>query len=323
MLVFDLPVDQLPSYAGRNPRPNDFDDYWARALVELDGTEPEVSMEPVGHPTPIADAYDLHFTGVGGARIYAKHLVPRTPGPHPGVALFHGYSGRSADWFDLIPYAAQGFAVLAMDCRGQGGRSVDIGGVPGNTLEGHIIRGLDGRPEDLLFRSIFLDTVQATRVLAALPGVDRTRIGTAGGSQGGALSLACAALSPLVKASASIYPFLCDYQRVWEMGLAAGAYAELRQYLRLFDPTHQRVGAMFTRLGYIDVQHLAPRISAAVLMFTGLEDQICPPSTQFAAYNKISGPKSVEFYPDFAHEVLPGASDRILEFLAQELVGSE
>ena len=319
MLAFDLPVDQLPDYRGRNPRPADFDDYWSRALTELDTVDLGVSIDQVAHPTPVADAYDLYFTGVGGARIYAKHLRPRSPGPHPGLVLFHGYSMRSADWFNLIPYAAQGFAVLAMDCRGQGGRSTDVGGVVGYTLEGHIIRGLDGRPEDLLYRSIFLDAVAATRILAELPGVDGDRIGAAGASQGGGLSLACAALSPLVRATASVYPFLCDFQRVWELGLADEAYAELRDYLRRFDPTHERVAETFTRLGYIDVQLLASRITAPVLMFTGLEDMICPPSTQFAAYNAIPGTKNVVFYPDFAHEDLPGANDRILAFLSQAL----
>jgi|GEM_PF-2913200 len=32
--------------------------------------------------------------------------------------------------------------MAAMDCRGQGGSSEDSGGVKGNTLCGHIIRGL-------------------------------------------------------------------------------------------------------------------------------------------------------------------------------------
>jgi cephalosporin-C deacetylase len=46
-------------------------------------------------------------------------------------------------------------------------------------------------------------------------------------------------------------------------------------------------------------------------MFTGLMDQVCPPSTQFAAYNAISAPKEMVIYPDFGHEALPEAQDRI------------
>ena len=72
---------------------------------------------------------------------------------------------------------------------------------------------------------------------------------------------------------------------------------------------------IFTKLGYIDNQFLAPRIKAGVLMFTGLMDTICPPSTQFAAYNKITSPKDVVIYPDHGHEGLPGASDMVFEFM--------
>lgn len=320
MPVIDLPLDRLKTYQGRNPRPDDFDEYWARALDDLDRTDPAVEQAPVHHPTAIADTFDLYFTGVGGARIYAKYLRPVDIAPSsPGIVHFHGYSMSSADWFDLIPYVAQGYSVLAMDCRGQGGRSEDLGGVPGNTHSGHIIRGLAGSPTDLLYRSIFLDCVQAVRVLAAAPEVDQTRIAVVGASQGGGLALACAALADQVVAAASIYPFLCDYQRVWELDLGKDAYAEIREYLRRFDPTHDRVASMFTTLGYIDAQHLAARIDARVLMITGLMDEVCPPSTQFAAFNKLRGAKEHVIYPDFGHELLPGAGDRILAFFDDAL----
>ncbi|MGQ9454342.1 MAG: acetylxylan esterase, partial [Armatimonadota bacterium] len=86
-------------------------------------------------------------------------------------------------------------------------------------------------------------------------------------------------------------------------------------YFRLFDPRHEREREIFTKLGYIDNQHLAPRIRARVLMLTGLMDTVCPPSTQFAVYNKITSRKDILIYPDFGHESLPGASDKILEFM--------
>jgi cephalosporin-C deacetylase len=150
----------------------------------------------------------------------------------------------------------------------------------------------------------------------ALPEVDPKRVGAKGGSQGGGLTLACAALEPRIVRAAPVFPFLCDYQRVWEMDLARDAYEELDYYFRRFDPTHERENEIFTRLGYIDVQHLADRIDASVLMTTCLMDTVCPPSTQFAAYNKIRSPKEMVIYPDFAHEELPGNRDRIFEYLS-------
>ena len=56
-------------------------------------------------------------------------------------------------------------------------------------------------------------------------------------------------------------------------------------------------------------------IRAEVLMGTGLMDTVCPPSTQFAAYNKIVSTKNMELYPDFGHEGLPGHVDKVFQFM--------
>jgi cephalosporin-C deacetylase len=167
----------------------------------------------------------------------------------------------------------------------------------------------------MLYRQVFLDAAQLAGLLMGMPGVDPKRVGATGASQGGGLTLACAALEPRVARIAPIYPFLCDYQRVWDMDLAKDAYEELRQYFRRFDPTHAREKGIFTKLGYIDVQHLAPRVKARTLMAVGLMDAVCPPSTQFAAYNKIRSRKEMVLYPDYAHEWIPDFSDRAFDFL--------
>ena len=146
--------------------------------------------------------------------------------------------------------------------------------------------------------------------------VDETRVGVYGGSQGGGLSVACAALVPEIRLCAPTYPYLSDYRRVWNMDLAKGAYDGIRYWFRWFDPRHEREDEIFTKLGYIDIQYLAPRIRATVMMSTGLMDTTCPPSTQFAMYNKITAPKSVLIYPDFGHENLNGNDDKVFEFLS-------
>jgi cephalosporin-C deacetylase len=311
-----MPLEELKSYTGRNPKPADFDEYWDRALRELDGTAPSVELRPHESPAHFAESFDLWFTGVGDARIHAQYLRPRSSGPHPAILQFHGYSGNAGDWFDKLAWPAQGIAIAVMEVRGQGGQSEDVGGVKGTTLRGQIIRGLEDDPDKLLFRQVFLDTVQLARAVMEFPEIDATRLGAFGGSQGGGLTIACAALEPRVMRAAPLFPFLSDYQRVWEMDLAREAYEELTYYFRRFDPTHERQEEIFTKLGYIDVQHLADRIAARVLMTTSLMDTVCPPSTQFAAYNKIRSRKEMVLYPDFGHEDLPGHNDRIFEFLS-------
>ena len=237
MPLIDLPLNELYSYTGRNPRPADFDDYWSAALNELRGLDPKVTLAEVPTPAAFARAFDMRWTGVGGAEVYAKLMRPKSGSTGPALVKFHGYSMHSCDW-----------------------------------------------------------------------------------SQGGGLTLACAALEPRVARIAPVYPFLCDYQRVWEMDLAANnAYDELRSWFRRFDPRHEREAEVFTRLGYIDNQHLAPRINAQTLMVSGMMDLHCPISTQFAAYNRIAAPKDVLIYPDYSHEGLPDANDRIFAFMCEML----
>ncbi len=319
-LTFDFSFDRLQTYQGINPRPADHAEYWAEALAEMHALDPQVALVPADFQAPNAECFHLYFTGVGGARVHAKLLRPKAaPAPHPAVLMFHGYTGDSGDWADKLGYVGQGFTVAALDCRGQGGLSEDNSSVQGNTHRGHIIRGLDdalnGRPEKLLFRQIFLDTAQLARIVMAMPDVDPGRVGATGGSQGGALTVACASLEPGISRAAPIFPFLSDYKRVWEMDQAKDAYIELKEYFRHFDPRHEKEEAIFKMLGYIDIQHLARRIRGDIQWHIGLMDTICPPSTQFAAYNKIEATKSMVIYPDFGHEGLPGVNDKIFQFM--------
>ncbi len=318
MPLIDMPLAKLKEYTGRNPRPADFDAYWDKAIAEMKAVDPKIELRPASFQTAAAECFDLYFTGVRQARIHAKLIKPRNlKGKCPATVHFHGYSGNAGEWTGLLSQAARGFVAAALDCRGQGGQSEDIGGIKGNTFRGHIIRGLDDAPDKLLFRDIFLDTAQLAGIVMGLPEVDPDRVGAQGGSQGGGLTLACAALEPRIKRAAPTFPFLCDYQRVWEMDLAKDAYEELRTFFRQFDPQHQREAEIFTRLGYIDVQHLASRIRGEVFMGVGLMDTICPPSTQFAAYNKMTCTKTLSIFPDFGHEGLPGFNDQVYQFMEQ------
>ncbi len=315
-LSFDMPFDELLTYQGTNPRPDDFDEFWEKSLTEMKAVDPQVELVPAEFETSFADCFHLYFTGVGGARVHAKFVRPKKiQDPSPAVLMFHGYSGNAGDWSDKLGYAAMGHIVAALDCRGQGGLSQDSGSPLGWTLRGHIVRGLDDQPENMIYRQIFLDTAQLAGILMDMPEVDADRVGATGGSQGGGLTLACAALEPRIKRAAPVFPFLSDYQRVWQIELAKDAYLELDEFFRRFDPMHQKEADIFTKLGYIDVQNLAKRIKGEVLMGVGLMDQICPPSSQFAAYNKITAPKDLRVYPDFKHETLPGHADTIYQFM--------
>ena len=320
MPIVDMPLEKLKVYEGRNPRPDDFDEYWDKAKAELDAIDPNPEFKPYKLTSAVAEAYELTLTSTKGAKIYAKFLKPKNiAGKVPAVLMFHGLSGSSPEWSSLINYVSHGYVVAALDSRCQGGYSEDVGGVPGTTYTTPFMRGFDGDPNDLHCRDLFLDTAALAKTVAALDYVDETRMAATGGSQGGALTLACASLFPSLKLCAPVFPYLCDYKRVWEMDLAKGAYEGIKYYLRHFDPTHERIDEFFTKLGYIDLQFLAPRIKAKTLLSVGLMDTTCPPSTQFAAYNKITAEKDLLVYPDYGHESLKGNPDKIFEFISNNI----
>ena len=317
-MLIDMPVEELLKYEGSSPCPSDIDEYWDTALVEMNKVEHNAEFIKKDFPSKAADMYDLYYTGTKNARIYAKVAVPKnTEDKVPAVLMFHGLGDSSCDWCGLIHYASQGYVVAFMDARGQGGLSEDVGGVSGTTYTTPFTRGIEGDKHDLLMRDIFLDTALLAKIIMEMDCVDENRIGVTGGSQGGGLNVACACLVPSIKKCAPMYPYLSDYKRVFEMDLNKGAYYGLQYYFRNFDPTHERVGEIYERLGYVDIQNIAKRMKAELLMFTGLMDTTCPPSTQFAMYNKVKSKKNVIFYPEYGHESLKGANDKIFEFLSE------
>lgn len=320
MPMLDMPLEELREYRGTNPKPEDFREYWEKAVDEMKTVDPQVELIKAEFQAPFAECFHMYYTGVRGARIHAKLILPkRAERPSPAVVMFHGYTDSSRWWNDKLQYAAAGFVVAAMDCRGQGGLSEDVGGVKGTTVNGHIIRGMDGDKEDFLMRHIFLDAAQLAGILMDCPDVDETRVCATGGSQGGGLTLACAALEPRIRRIGLCYPFLSDYKRVWDMDLAVDAYAEIRTYFRLFDPLHQREEEIFQRLGYLDVHHLADLVRAETLMGISMSDTVCPPSTQFAAYNHLRTQKEAMLFWDYGHEDLPGFSDSVYQYFMELL----
>lgn len=316
MPIFEMPFEEMKSYRGRSPLPLDFDEYWEKALCAADETGLLYTLTPSEFKAPGVECCDLWFEGVRGARIHCKFLRPeKIEGKIPGVAVFHGYMHNAGEWFERLPYAYAGMAVIVMEARGQGGLSEDVYQGAGPTLFGHVARGVrDKDPQKLYYRDVYLDAYKTVRILMSMDFVDEGRVAATGKSQGGALSLAAAALVPQVKLCAPMYPFLCDFKRVVEMDLNKNAYEGLYYYFKKCDPAHERETEFFERLGYIDIQNLAPRIRAQVLWQTGLMDDLCPPSAQFAAYNKIISQKRMKLYPEHTHELITYANDEIFTF---------
>jgi cephalosporin-C deacetylase len=128
--------------------------------------------------------------------------------------------------------------------------------------------------------------------------VDKARIGVTGGSQGGALSLIAGAGRPEVRAIAADVPFMTSIRDALKLG-SSYPYEEVKDYLRL-QPTYEEKA--LATLDYFDTVNFADQIKAPTLLSIGLRDDICPPQTGYALYNRLSCPKELRVYPDAGHE---------------------
>jgi cephalosporin-C deacetylase len=92
-------------------------------------------------------------------------------------------------------------------------------------------------------------------------------------------------------------------------------YQELRSFLSVH---RDRSDEVFRTLSYVDGLNFAVRAHAPTLMAVGLMDEICPPSTVFAAFNHYAGPKDLRVWTYNGHEA--GSAQHVFEqlrFLAE------
>ena len=144
-------IEALGGYYGATPKPADFEAFWQARMAEADAVPLDYTVTQAKEVPSwdICDFLDLWFTGMAGARIYAKYLRPHSDKPVPLVLQFHGYPGASCSFAEQASFAGMGMALIAMDCPGQAGYSVDAGGFLGTTVSGHIVAGLDGPAEGM------------------------------------------------------------------------------------------------------------------------------------------------------------------------------
>lgn len=315
----------LDGYAGADPMPADFDEFWRQRMAEADEVPLSWQVEPAAElPSSAGCAcFDLWFCGMGGARLYAKYLRPQGRARVPLVLQFHGYPGSSRSWFEQASFVGMGCALIALDNPGQGGKSEDVGGFRGTTVAGHLVAGAEGEPKDLYYVRLYQDLRILCRIVRAMGeegAFDLARVFVNGASQGGGMGLACAALNPeLINRAAILYPFLSDFRLVSELGADEIAYEGLRYWSRWFDPDGEHPERLFGRLAYYDTKNFAHLVRCPVLFGTGLADTVCPPQTQCAVYNQLGGPKRRYLYDGFRHEEIQDFDDLILGFFGEAL----
>lgn len=285
--------------------PGDFDAFWAAgkaALAELPIDARIIPLPEYGNAS--ADCYQVNLQNIGmsaaPSRFYGILCQPKAPGKYPALLSVPGAGVRAYN--GLAEMAARGIITL----------QVGIHGIPvtmepsvytslgAGALANYNTFGLDDR-DRYYYRRVYLGCVRANDFLTSLPNWDGRNLVVTGGSQGGALSIVTAALDPRVKGLAAYYPALSDVTGY--LHNRAGGWPHM--FREAEGPRAHRSPDKIKTTQYYDVVNFARRVKVPGLYTWGFNDETCPPTSMYAAYNVIPGQKELLLALETGHNNIP------------------
>ena len=275
--------------------PTDFDEFWTKTLADARQTplNPTRRLLPE-RCTEKVNVYEVSFQNVRwGSRTYGILCIPVKPGKYPALLRVPGAGVR--------PY--QGDVWTAE----QGAITLEIGihGVPvtmPQSVYDELQQGalncywdfnMNSR-DDSYYRRVFVGAVRAIDYIASLPEWNGASLGVTGSSQGGMLSLVCAALDSRVTFYGAVHAAMCDHTASLK-GIACGW-----PHYFYYDPSHADPKKVETSR-YYDGVNFARRIKCPGWFSFGYNDEVVPPTTAFATYNTVTAPKELHPYQLTGH----------------------
>ncbi|AOW09146.1 acetylxylan esterase [Flavobacterium gilvum] len=277
--------------------PEDFIQFWENAKSELAGfpIDPKLVLMPE-KCTEKVNVYQLNIQGYGrGSRIYGILCIPKKEGKYPALLKVPGAGIRPYN--GVVELAEQGVITL----------EIGIHGIPvtmnpeiysnlsNGALNNYQNFNLDDKNR-FYYKRVYLNCVRANDFLVSLPQFDGENLVVTGGSQGGALSIVTAGLDKRVKFLATLYPALCDLTASLK-GRAGG----WPHYFEKSDLNFNNKPDKIKTCSYYDVVNFAKQVKIPTFFSLGYNDEVCPPSSMYAAYNSITSPKDIVPFPETGH----------------------
>lgn len=272
-------------------REDDFDEFWVKCRRRLDGIRPQFKVTKSNRSTDDLNVYLVEMRSYGNVRVRGWYTVPAKGGPHAAILSVPGYN--STMWPNMY---RKNVATFALNPRGHGNSKDDIDPKGAE----YMYLGFDrDHPEKYIYAGAYMDCVRAVDFLMSRDEIDKKLIGVEGGSQGGGLSFAVAALDERIMFCAADIPWLGDW-----VGYVAASDWPREHYPELIERFDSLTFDDINRLlSYFDTMNLADRIKCPVLMSVGLQDAVCPPRNSFATYNAVRSKKEYRVYPLAGHGV--------------------
>ena len=184
-------------------------------------------------------------------------------------------------------------------------------------LNGYQNFNLDDR-DRFYYKRVYLGCVRANDFIFSLPQFDGTNLAVTGGSQGGALSIVTTALDPRVKWLAAYYPALSDVT-----GYLNGRAGGWPHYFDKNNLAFNNKKDKIETCGYYDVVNFARLVKVPGMYSWGFNDDVCPPTSMYAAYNVIPGGKDLYLALETGHWTFPEQTEKLNNWLEQKLKGNQ
>lgn len=316
--AFD-PLDIKPT----QEEPPDFDAFWKAQLASLEDIPLDLHKTLVPEAcTADVNVYHINYRTMGlrgYSLFYGMLAEPKEPGKYPAILQVPGAGIRP--YLANTELAAKGAIVLSVGIHGL---PVDLDpAVYEHLHQGALLNyqtfNLDSR-DRYYYRRVYLGCVRGNDVLTSHPMWDGRTLVVAGGSQGGQLSIVTAALDNRVTGLVSNYPAYCDVTGYLN-GRAGG-------WPHMFRGGEHRISEKIDTSSYYDVVNFARRLRVPGSFAWGYNDETCPPTSMFAAYNAITSPKELFLQLEMGHrgsgEFYTKFSDRVRSMagLTEQLASS-
>ena len=162
-----------------------------------------------------------------------------------------------------------------------------------------------GNKDSYYYRGAYMDCLRALDFMASRETSDMQNLFAEGGSQGGAFTVAAAALSDYqFKAIAPAITFMGDFPDYFEIVSWPGYVAKNCQAEINKNGGSMTDADMYAFLSYYDTKNLATSISCPIITSIGLQDNVCPPHTNLAPYNNVqtaAADKKIIFNAELQH----------------------
>jgi cephalosporin-C deacetylase len=296
--------------------PEDFDAFWekGRAALAKIPLEARLTLLPEAC-TDKVDVYHVSFRNLpnpwgGKTQVYGILCEPKAPGKYPAILRLPGAGVR--------PYTGD------RDTAARGAITLQIGihGIPVNLPPavydelnvGALFRyqrfNLDDR-EAYYYRRVVLGCLRANDFLVSRPAWDGKHLIASGASQGGWLALATTALDRRVTGLTVMHPGMCD--------MTADFHGRAGGWPRPFSPDEkaENSAAKIATTTYYDGVNFARRIKVPGFYTWGFNDEVCAPTSIYAAYNLITAPKELGLTLELGHAYTSEQWDAVQDWIAR------